>query len=354
MNDKSIETASDETGEFVIYSTEDGRTEVHLRLLDGSVWMTQAQIAELFGVSRANVSAHIKNIYEDNELSRDRTIKSYLIVQSEGDRDIKREVDHYNLEAIMAVGYRVRGPRGIQFRRWATEVLSEYLIKGFALNDEKLKDPRGMDYFDELLDRIRDIRSSEARFYKKVLDLFALSVDYDKKEAANKKYFQKIQNKLHYAITGQTASEILATRCDPSAQNLGLVTFKGNKVHKGDIVTAKNYLTKEELEELNLLVSQFLDYAENQTRRRKVIHMQDWIEKTDAFIEFNEYEPLNDTGRISMTQAKNLVGERYALYDSRRRQAGNAEFDTQIIDEMQKVEQQILAARARLSPRKQQ
>lgn len=253
----------------------------------------------------------------------------------------------------MAVGYRVRGTRGVQFRAWATLVLSEYLIKGFALNDEKLKNPRGMDYFDELLDRIRDIRSSEARFYKKVLDLFTLSADYDRTEAANNKYFQTIQNKLHYAITGQTASEILATRCDPSAQNLGLVTFKGSKVRKGDINTAKNYLTKGELEELNLLVSQFLDYAENQTRRRKVIYMQDWIDKTDAFIKFNEYEPLNDTGRISMTQAKNLVGERYALYDSRRRQAENDEFDKAIVAQMQEIEGRILADRKRLSPRKQ-
>ena len=354
MTEKSIETNSDETGEFVIYTTDDERTEVHLRLRDGTVWMTQEEMSVLFGVSLTTISKHLRNIYEDNELTRDRTLAQFARVQNEGDRDIRRRLNHYNLDAIMAVGYRVRGTRGIQFRAWATLVLKEYLIKGFALNDEKLKDPRGMDYFDELLERIRDIRSSEARFYQKVLDLFALSVDYDRKEAADKKYFQRIQNKLHYAITGQTASEILATRCDPSAQNLGLVTFKGNRVRKKDIYTAKNYLLKEELEELNLLVSQFLDYAENQTRRRKVIHMQDWIDKTDAFIEFNEYEPLNDTGRISMNQAKELVGERYTLYDSRRRQAENAEFDTQIIDQMQMIERQILAQRARLSPRKRQ
>lgn len=353
MTDKSIETASDETGEFVIYTTDDDRTEIHLRLRDGTVWMTQDEMAELFGVGLTTISKHLRNIYEDNELTRDRTLAQFARVQNEGDRDIRRTLNHYNLDAIMAVGYRVRGTRGIQFRAWATLVLSEYLVKGFALNDEKLKDPRGLDYFNELLDRIRDIRSSEARLYQKILELFVLSADYDQKVAADKKYFQTIQNKLHYAITGQTASEILATRCDPSAQNLGLTSFKGNKVRKGDIVTAKNYLTKDELEELNLLVSQFLDYAENQARRRKVINMQDWIDKTDAFIEFNEYEPLNDNGRISMTQAKHLVGERYALFDSRRRQAENAEFDAKILDEMQKIERQILAARTRLSPRKQ-
>lgn len=353
MTDKSIETASDETGEFVIYTTDDDRTEIHLRLRDGTVWMTQDEMAELFGVGLTTISKHLRNIYEDNELTRDRTLAQFARVQNEGDRDIRRTLNHYNLDAIMAVGYRVRGTRGIQFRAWATLVLSEYLVKGFALNDEKLKDPRGLDYFNELLDRIRDIRSSEARLYQKILELFVLSADYDQKVAADKKYFQTIQNKLHYAITGQTASEILATRCDPSAQNLGLTSFKGNKVRKGDIVTAKNYLTKDELEELNLLVSQFLDYAENQARRRKVINMQDWINKTDAFIEFNEYEPLNDNGRISMTQAKHLVGERYALFDSRRRQAENAEVDAKILDEIQKIERQILAARNRLSPRKQ-
>lgn len=353
MTDKSIETASDETGEFVIYTTDDDRTEIHLRLRDGTVWMTQDEMAELFGVGLTTISKHLRNIYEDNELTRDRTLAQFARVQNEGDRDIRRTLNHYNLDAIMSVGYRVRGTRGIQFRAWATLVLSEYLVKGFALNDEKLKDPRGLDYFNELLDRIRDIRSSEARLYQKILELFVLSADYDQKVAADKKYFQTIQNKLHYAITGQTASEILATRCDPSAQNLGLTSFKGNKVHKGDIVTAKNYLTKDELEELNLLVSQFLDYAENQARRRKVINMQDWIDKTDAFIEFNEYEPLNDNGRISMTQAKHLVGERYALFDSRRRQAENAEIDAKILDEMQKIERQILAARKRLIPRKQ-
>lgn len=353
MTDKSIETASDETGEFVIYTTDDDRTEIHLRLRDGTVWMTQDEMAELFGVGLTTISKHLRNIYEDNELTRDRTLAQFARVQNEGDRDIRRTLNHYNLDAIMAVGYRVRGTRGIQFRAWATLVLSEYLVKGFALNDEKLKDPRGLDYFNELLDRIRDIRSSEARLYQKILELFVLSADYDQKVAADKKYFQTIQNKLHYAITGQTASEILATRCDPSAQNLGLTSFKGNKIRKGDIVTAKNYLTRDELEELNLLVSQFLDYAENQARRRKVINMQDWINKTDAFIEFNEYEPLNDNGRISMTQAKHLVGERYALFDSRRRQAENAEVDAKILDEMQKIERQILAARKRLSPRKQ-
>lgn len=342
----------DSRGEFVIYRTEDNRTEVHLRVIEGSVWMTQAEIADLFGVSIKTISEHLKGIYSDNELSMDRTIRKIRRVRSEGDRDVTRTMNHYNLDAILAVGYRVRGPRGNQFRTWATEVLTEYLIKGFAMNDEKLKDPRGLDYFDELLARIRDIRSSEKRLYQKLRDILALCDDYDKDSPRATRFFQTIQNKLHYAITGQTASEIIATRCEPTADNLGLTTWSGNQVRKKDIATAKNYLTHEELEELNRLVSQFLDFAESQAKRRIVTHMDQWLDKADQFIEFNAYQALTDSGRITMQQAKALAEERYAIYDAQRRAPEENRLAEEDLLRLQEIERQILADRRRLSPRR--
>lgn len=350
--DQPIEKGVDQLGEFVIYRTLDDLTEVHLRLIDGSVWMTQAEIAELFGVTSASVSIHLKNIYAENELTRDRTLKEFQRVQNEGDRDIVRNLNHYNLDAIMAVGYRVRGPRGVQFRTWASNVLKEYLVKGFVMNDEKLKDPRGQDYFDELLARIRDIRSSEYRLYAKLREIFKLADDYDAKSPSTRHFFQRIQDKLHYAITGLTSSEIIATRCDPQADNLGLTSFKGNVVRKRDITSAKNYLTKDELEMLNFLVSQYLDYAEQQARRRKVIHMADWIEKTDSFIEFNEYEPLKDRGRITRKEVEKLAIERYEIFDSRRREKEDSVVEIELLERLKEMDRRILADRKRLEPRK--
>lgn len=350
MNDPEI--SNDDLGEFVIYTTDDGRVEIHLRLIDGSVWLAQKEMAELFSVNISAISKHLKNIYSDGELNRQATVSKLENVAFEQGRTVHRSIEHYNLDAIMAVGFRVRGPRGAQFRRWATEVLREYLIKGFAMNDEKLKDPRGTDYFDELLERIRDIRSSEARLYLKIRDIIALAADYDPTSGKSRSIFATIQDKLHYAITGQTSSEILATRCDPQADNLGLTNFKGKTVRKGDIETAKNYLERAELDELNRLVTQFLEYAESQARRRKVVHLDDWLVKTDRFIEFNEYEPLSDHGRISRNQARDMVRERYQIYDSARTQGRNERFDAEILPQLQEIEQRILADRKRLSPRK--
>ena len=350
MNEPEIR--DDDLGEFVIYTTDDGRVEIHLRLIDGSVWLTQKEMAELFSVNISAISKHLKNIYSDGELNRQATVSKLENVAFEQGRTVHRSIEHYNLDAIMAVGFRVRGPRGAQFRRWATEVLREYLIKGFAMNDEKLKDPRGTDYFDELLERIRDIRSSEARLYLKIRDIIALAADYDPTSGKSRSIFATIQDKLHYAITGQTSSEILATRCDPQADNLGLTNFKGTRVRKGDIEIAKNYLERAELDELNRLVTQFLEYAESQARRRKVVHLDDWVVKTDRFIEFNEYEPLSDHGRISRNRARNMVRERYQIYDSARTQGRNERFDAEILPQLQEIEQRILADRKRLSPRK--
>ena len=351
MGEQPLNLKSSKLGEFVVYKTQDGLTEVHLRVVDGSAWMTQAEIAVLFDVTTATVSTHLKNIYAEGELSRERTIKEIQTVRSEGDRDVHRTLLHYNLDAIIAVGYRVKGPRGNQFRRWASGVLQEYLVKGFALNDEKLKDPRGTDYFDELLERIRDIRSSEARLYLKLRDIVALAADYDKDSPRTRGIYSAIQDKLHYAITGQTSSEIIATRCDPAADNLGLSTFRGEVVRKGDVTTAKNYLTHPELTTLNLLVSQFLDYAELQAQMRSPIHMAEWLEKTDAFIEFNGFQPLEDRGRITREEANRLAKERYDLYNSGRQAAELAEADAELVATMKMIDQRILADRARLRPR---
>ena len=352
MQDPSapLTTHTDSTGEFVIYNTEDGRTEVQLRLIDGSVWMTQAEMSELFDISRSSVSEHLKSIFNTGELNRDEVVRKFR--KEPGHAGYGRTLEHYNLDTIMAVGFRVRGPRGNQFRTWATTVLKEYLVKGFALNDEKLKDPLGADYFDELLARIRDIRSSEARLYLELRNIIALADDYDASSKATHHLFAKIQDKLHYAITGNTAAEIIATRCDPSADNLGLTNWKGKVVRKGDVTTAKNYLTDDELRRLNYLVSGFLNYAQDQAERRKVVHMSDWLTKADQFIEFNDYEPLNDHGRISRKDADKLAEDRYGLYDQGRKEIEFREADRSLVEALQEADRKLISQRKRLQPRR--
>lgn len=352
MKDPSapLTTHTDSTGEFVIYNTEDGRTEVQLRLIDGSVWMTQAEMSELFDISRSSVSEHLKSIFNTGELNRDEVVRKFR--KEPGHAGYGRTLDHYNLDTIMAVGFRVRGPRGNQFRTWATTVLKEYLVKGFALNDEKLKDPLGADYFDELLARIRDIRSSEARLYLELRNIISLADDYDASSKATHHLFAKIQDKLHYAITGNTAAEIIATRCDPSADNLGLTNWKGEVVRKGDVTTAKNYLTDDELRRLNYLVSGFLNYAQDQAERRKVVHMSDWLSKADQFIEFNDYEPLNDHGRISRKDADKLAEDRYGLYDQGRKEIEFREADRSLVEALQEADRKLISQRKRLQPRR--
>lgn len=352
MKDPSapLTTHTDSTGEFVIYNTEDGRTEVQLRLIDGSVWMTQAEMSELFDISRSSVSEHLKSIFNTGELNRDEVVRKFR--KEPGHAGYGRTLDHYNLDTIMAVGFRVRGPRGNQFRTWATTVLKEYLVKGFALNDEKLKDPLGADYFDELLARIRDIRSSEARLYLELRNIIALADDYDASSKATHHLFAKIQDKLHYAITGNTAAEIIATRCDPSADNLGLTNWKGEVVRKGDVTTAKNYLTDDELRRLNYLVSGFLNYAQDQAERRKVVHMSDWLSKADQFIEFNDYEPLNDHGRISRKDADKLAEDRYGLYDQGRKEIEFREADRSLVEALQEADRKLISQRKRRQPRR--
>ncbi|MFD3703429.1 virulence RhuM family protein [Nocardia sp. NPDC058658] len=313
--------ASVGVGDFVVYNTEDGRTEVQLRTVDGTVWLTQRQMAELFDKSVPTVNEHIKTIYADGECVIEATIRKFRVVALEGDRQVTREIDHYNLDMVLAVGYRVRSQRGAQFRRWATTVLREYLIKGFAMNDARLKDPQGLDYFDELLERIRDIRASEKRFYVKVRDVFATSsVDYDPKSELAKSFFATIQNKLLYAVCGHTAAELVVSRGDAGQPNTGLTTWKGACVRKGDVNVAKNYLNEREIKQLNRLTTMFLDYAEDRAERREQIQMSDWLVATDKFLDFNERSVLRGAGSVAADEAIRVSTERYEQFDGARRQ----------------------------------
>jgi hypothetical protein len=286
------EKNKDQEGRLLLYQTEDGRTRIEVRLYDETVWMTQAAMAELYQTSPQNITLHLKAIYQEGELEESATCKEYLQVQQEGSRKVSRSRKFYNLPAILSVGYRVRSHRGTQFRRWATQLLNEYLVKGFAMDDNRLKEGKniGQDYFDELLERIRDIRSSEKRFYQKIRDIYKLAADYDPKAQETLEFFQIVQNKLHFAISGKTAAELISERSDATKPNMGLTSWKGDKVRKCDVTIAKNYLSAEELEGLNRIVNMYLDYAEEQAKRHKQIFMREWREKLDAFLQFNELQ----------------------------------------------------------------
>jgi len=333
------------SGELILYRTEDGRTRVQCRFDDGTIWLTQIQIAELFQTSVPNINLHLKAIYEEGELSPDRTIKSYLIVRSEGSRKVTREVLHYSLPAILAVGYRVRSARGTQFRQWATARLEEFLVKGFVLDDERLKSPPGPgvpDYFDELLERIRDIRASERRMYLRVREILALAADYDPKDEDAHKFFQTVQNKLHFAVTGKTAPELIAERADATRPNMGLTTWKGEVVRKTDVTIAKNYLHQDEIHELNRIVVMFLDFAEDQARRRKQIFLRDWQKRLDDFLRFNERAVLPNAGGMTREDADLRAHEEYARFEERRRiaaeNAGEADAMKQLEQTAREVE----------------
>ena len=304
-------------GDLILYRTQDGKTRVEVRLAHETVWMTQAAMAQLYQGTKQNVSLHLKNIFSEQELREDRVVKEYLTTAADGK---KYRTKFYNLEAIISVGYRVRSPRGVQFRRWATERLNEYLVKGFTMDDERLKQGRniGSDYFDEMLARIRDIRSSEKRFYQKIRDIYALAVDYDPKAQETLTFFRIVQNKLHFAVSGKTAAELISERADASRPNMGLTAWKGAKVRKGDVTIAKNYLNEKEMEGLNRIVTMYLDYAEDQAKRHRQIFMRAWREKLDAFLQFNEREILQNAGRVSKAVADRLAEEQYEIYNEQR------------------------------------
>lgn len=320
------------TGEFILYQTEDGLTELSLQAIDGTVWLTQSDIADLFASTPQNITLHIKSIFNEGELDEKSTCKDYLQVQMEGGREVKRSLKHYNLDMILAIGYRVRSPRGVQFRKWANTILSEYLVKGFAMDDARLKQAEKWDYFDEWLARIRDIRASEKRFYQKIKDIYTTAIDYDKTSDQAQLFFKKVQNKMLWAVTGKTAAELIANRSDPNQPNMGITTWKGSIVRKGDVGTAKNYLNQDEIEELNRIVTMYLDYAEDQAERRKTISMEQWADKLDAFLAFNEHELLTHAGKVQMEVAQKLAAERYEIFDKQRKEAEAIEADQEDIE----------------------
>jgi len=325
-------------GEIILYTTEDGEANIRLIAQDGSVWLNQQQMTELFQTTKQNISFHITNILEDGELQVDSVVKDYLTTASDGK---SYNVRYYRLEMILAVGYRVRSPRGAQFRRWATSVLKEYLVKGFAMDDERLKSPGEYDYFDELLERIRDIRASEKRFYQKVRDIYTTAVDYDPKSEAAVLFFKIVQNKMLWAITGHTAPELIAGRSDPAAPNLGLSSWKGSVVHKGDVTVAKNYLKKDELDELNRIVVMYLDYAELQAKNRRTMTMAQWAQKLDAFLSFNERNVLTNAGTIRAEVADRLARERYEEFNAARRKREVIEEDEADMAEIERIGKEL-------------
>ena len=311
-------------GEFLVYE-EGGRIKIDVRLEDETVWLTQVGLAELFQTTVANINLHLKNIFAEGELSESSTIKDYLIVRSEGIRQVTRTVKHYNLDAIISVGYRVKSSVATRFRIWATQRLKEYIIKGFTMDDERLKNPPVAgsaipDYFDEMLERIRDIRASERRMYLRVKEIFAMAGDYDPSWPETTKFFSVIQNKLHFAATGMTAPELIHCRADHNKPNMGLTNWKAGEVRKTDVAIAKNYLTEQEIKELNRIVVMWLDYAEDQALRRKQVFMKDWERKLDEFLRFNDRDVLPNAGTVSKKSAEDHAREEYDQFAQRRRE----------------------------------
>jgi hypothetical protein len=306
-------------GQFLVYETEDGQVKIDVRLEDETVWLTQQHMLELFQSSQQNISHHVRSIYEEGELAPESTHKKYLSVRREGNREVKRLLDYYNLDMIISVGYRVKSHVATRFRIWATQRLREFIIKGFVLDDERLKNPdQPFDYFDELMRRIQDIRTSERRFYQKITDIYATSSDYDPTLEISINFFKTVQNKMHWAITGQTAAEIIHERADSGEPNMGLTSWRGAKVRKEDVTIAKNYLTEQELLALNNLVEQYLIFATGQAMRRIPMHMADWIKKLDAFLTVNERDILLHAGTISHEMAKELAEGEYDQFNLKR------------------------------------
>ncbi|MEQ5348378.1 virulence RhuM family protein [Proteus sp. WDL240414] len=312
-------------GEFVLFRSEDGQTRVECRFESDTLWLSQAEIANLYQVTPQAITQHIKAVYEEGELVQNSTCKSFLQVRQEGNRQVNRNTLHYNLSMILAIGYRVRSVRGTQFRQWATQTLEQYLIKGFVMDDERLKNPPiGQsvvpDYFDEMLERIRDIRASERRVYLRVKEIFTMAADYEPSNKETTRFFQSIQNKLHFACTGMIAAELIASRADASQPDMGLTSYKFDEVRKTDVTVAKNYLRENELKELNRIVNMWLDFAEDQALRRKQVFLQDWDTKLDQFLSFNDREVLQGAGGISKKTADEKAKEIFDIYAQKRRQ----------------------------------
>ena len=323
---------------LILYRTEDGQAVVSLRALDGSVWLSQLQMAELFATSVPNVNIHVRNLLKEGELSAEAVIKESLITAADG-KPYRTKL--YRLEMVLAVGYRVRSPRGTQFRQWATRHLAEYLVKGFVMDDERLKNPGGWDYFDELLARIREIRASEKRFYQKVRDLFALSVDYKDQEQHAQLFFAEVQNKLLYAVTQKTAAELVVARADAGQPNMALQSFSGSRVRKADVIVAKNHLNADEIDTLNRLVVIFLEQAELRVKDRQPLTLDYWRSNVDKLLAFNDRPVLQGTGSLSHAAMKTIAHERYDAFDLQRRADEAQQADAQDLQELEALEKQL-------------
>jgi len=339
--------APDDSGEFLLYQAEDGRTRIEVRMAHETVWLPQRDMAELFQTTPQNVTQHIAAIYDEGELSEEATCKDFLQVRSEAGRQVRRSLKHYNLDVIISVGYRVRSLRGTQFRIWATERLREYLIKGFAMDDQRLKRAGGGNYFEELLARIRDIRSSERVFWRKVLDIYATSIDYDPKADTSLLFFKTVQNKMHWAAHGQTAAEVIHARADASQPNMGLTTWDGPKPRKADVAIAKNYLNQDEIEALNRIVTAYLEFAELQALNRKPMYMADWIGKLDDFLRLSDRQILTHAGKISHETAVEKAEAEFAILKQQQAALPQPvdEHFAESLDELKKIESQAHAAK---------
>jgi len=333
--------------ELILFTSEDGQTQMHLRVEGGTIWLTQLEVAELFQTTKNNVSIHTRNIFAEWELTPEATVKESLTVQNEGNRQVKRTIAYYNLDLILAIGYRVRSPRGTQFRQWATTHLREFLVKGFVMDDQRLKDPKGWDYFDELLARIREIRASEKRFYQKVRELFALSSDYSADDTSTQLFFAEVQNKLHFAATGQTAAEIIVSRANPDQANMSLTNWSGSRVRKHDVIIAKNYLTGDEIDTLNRLVVIFLEQAELRVKHRKDLTLEFWHKNVDDLLRFNDKPVLDSPGKVSREDMTRIAYERYEAFDAQRRITEAAAADAEDLREIEDIERELKSKKKR-------
>ncbi len=323
--------AMSEQQQFLIYQSEDGATRIDVMLDAETLWLSQKQLTELFGKAKGTISEHIKHIFEDGELTPVATVRLFRTVQPEGGRDVAREVEHYNLDMVLALGFRVRSPVGVRFRQWANDKLKEYIVKGFVLDDERLKNPgQGWDYFDELTRRLQDIRTSERRFYQKITDIYATSMDYDANHALTQTFFATVQNKVHFAIHGRTAAELIISRADSNQPNMGLTNWDGARIRKTDVSIARNYLNEEELHALNNLVEQYLVFAEGQAVRRIAMTMQDWIDKLEGFLTLNDREILNGAGKVTAELAKSHAEQEFGKFRVLDDQRFESDFDRMV------------------------
>ncbi|PCI32837.1 MAG: hydroxyacid dehydrogenase [Elusimicrobia bacterium] len=339
--------------DIVPYQTKDGRNRIQVRLEEENVWLTQIQMAELYRTTKQNISLHIQSILKDDELSKKATVKHYLTVRPEGKRQVQRSLEHYNLDMILAVGYRVRSPRGVQFRKWATERLGEYLIKGFTLDDERLKGHDKLaDHFDELLTRIREIRASEARVYQRIREIFSLASDYVDGQVETQVFFATMQNKMHYAAASMTAAEIVRRRAAAGKANMGLTSWSGTRVLKRDVTTAKNYLTEKEIDTLNRIVVMFLDQAEFRAQRRQDIKMRDWTAFLDRFLRQTELPVLADAGKVTHTEALAWADEQYDAFAERRRLEAETAAETKYLQDLRASAKTLEGERKKLPPSK--